>query len=507
LLGRFESGFEAIGGEVKGGSAVRVHQDRALTSTDSSLGCVAMSIEWAGLGPELLLRLDRAASETLRSQLERELREAIRTGRLAAGERLPSSRVMAAELGISRGLVLECYGQLQAEGFLTSQVGSATRVAAGALSPTRVLSRPAPSPAPRLDVDFRPGVPDLTSFPRPDWAWALRESCRTVTRAELGYGDPRGTAALRKVLAGYLRRVRATVADAEQIVISAGFGQGINLVLRSLADNGIRRVAIEDPGDNDYHVICARLGMEPVAVPVDERGIDVRVLDESGVRAVILTPTHQFPTGTALAPERRQALVEWANACDATIIEDDYDAEFRYDRDPVGALQGLAPERVALIGTVSKSLAPALRLGWVMCPPRLLDSVTEDKRLSDRGSPTLEQLALAALIQSGRYDRHLRHMRGKYARRRDTLVQALARHAPRAALSGLAAGFHAVAHLVDDADEAAIVAAARDRSIGLYGMNAYRPSGRTGAPQLVLGFGNLSESAIERGIAAIPDLM
>ena len=197
----------------------------------------------------------------------------------------------------------------------------------------------------------------------------------------------------------------------------------------------------------------------------------------------------------------------WANARDATIIEDDYDAEFRYDRDPVGALQGLAPDRVALLGTVSKSLAPALRLGWVVCPAALLDSVTQDKRLSDRGSPTLEQLALAALIESGRYDRHLRHMRGEYARRRDTLVQALAQHAPRVVLTGLAAGFHAVAHLADEADELAIVAAARDRSIGLYGMSAYRPSGRTGAPQLVLGFGNLSESAIERGIAAIADLI
>src|SRR5262249_44286604 len=237
-----------------------------------------------------------------------------------------------------------------------------------------------------------------------------------------------------QVLAGYLRRVRGTVADADQIVVSAGFGQGINLVLRSLAERGIRRVAIEDPGDDDYHVICARLGMDAVAVPVDERGIDVGMLDASGVRAVILTPTHQFPTGTALAPERRQALVTWAKARDATILEDDYDAEFRYDRDPVGALQGLAPDRVALIGTVSKSLAPALRLGWVVCPTGLLDSVTEDKRLSDRGSPTLEQLALAALIQSGRYDRHLRHMRGKYARRRDVLVHALAERAPHVAL-------------------------------------------------------------------------
>ncbi len=477
--------------------------EQAATGTPVSSGL--MPIEWAGLGPELLLRLDRKTAEPLRLQLERELRNAIRSGRLAAGERLPSSRVLAAELGISRGLVLECYSQLRAEGFLTARSGSATRVAAGALTPPQLRAKSAPPE--RLAVDFRPGVPDLASFPRRDWAWALRESCRNATVAQLDYGDPQGTEVLRQVLAGYLRRVRGTVADAEQIVICIGFGQGINLVLRSLADDGIRRVAVEDPGDDDYHAISARLGMEAVPVPIDERGIDVDALAATDVRAVILTPTHQFPTGTALAPERRQALVAWATDRDATIIEDDYDAEFRYDRDPVGALQGLAPDRVALIGTVSKSLAPALRLGFVVTPGAMLESLIEDKRLSDRGSPTLEQLALAALIESGRYDRHLRHMRGVYAARRDTLVGALAADAPGIVLTGLAAGFHAVAQLANGADERSIVAAARERSIGLYGMSSYRPSGRDGPPQLVLGFGNLSEAAIERGITAISDLL
>jgi GntR family transcriptional regulator/MocR family aminotransferase len=350
-------------------------------------------------------------------------------------------------------------------------------------------------------------VPDLTSFPRGDWAWALREAVRGATPAELGYGDPRGIEALRTVMAGYLRRVRGAAADPERVVLCSGFAQGINLVLRSLADAGVRQVAIEDPGDNDYHVICGRQGLIPVPVPIDERGIDVNALDGTGVRAVILTPTHQFPTGTALAAERRQALVAWATERDGMIVEDDYDAEFRYDRDPVGALQGLAPGRVALIGTVSKSLAPSLRLGWVLCPDALLDAVTEEKRLSDRGSPGLEQLALARLIESGRFDRHLRHMRRVYAARRDALVAALAAQAPRVAISGLAAGFHAVAHMSGDADERAIVEQARDRSIGLYGMNAYRTSGQTGPPQLVLGFGNLTEPAIERGISAVSDLL
>jgi GntR family transcriptional regulator/MocR family aminotransferase len=490
-----------------------------------------MPIEWAGLGPELLLSLDRSRPEPLRVQLERELREAIRSGRLAAGERLPSSRALAVELGISRGLVLECYSQLQAEGFLTSRAGSATRVAAGALSPAAALAAadalaapgalatPAPGaptraplptgpvPEQRLAVDFCPGVPDLTSFPRADWARAMRDSCRSATPAELGYGDPRGTETLRRVLAGYLRRVRGTVADANQIVICGGFGQGINLVLRPLAGDGVRRVAIEDPGDDDYLEICSRLGIEAVPVPIDERGIDVDALAATDVRAVILTPTHQFPTGTALAPERRQALVAWAQQRDGTIIEDDYDAEFRYDRDPVGALQGLAPDRVALIGTVSKSLAPALRLGWVVCPHRMLYAAMEDKRLSDRGSPTLEQLALARLIESGRYDRHLRRMREVYGRRRDRLVATLAEYAPHVALHGLAAGFHAVASLRPDADEAAVVEAARARSIGLYGMSQYRPGPSSGPPQIVLGFGNLTDAAIGRGIEAVADLL
>jgi GntR family transcriptional regulator/MocR family aminotransferase len=464
-----------------------------------------MAIEWAGLGPEVLLRLDRGAAEPLRVQLERELRDAIRSGRLAAGERLPSSRAMASELGISRGLVLECYSQLRAEGFLTAHTGSATRVAAGALTPTEVPFGPVP--ARRLEVDFRPGVPDLTSFPRRDWAWALRESCRNATPAELGYGDPRGSETLREVLAGYLRRVRATVADARHIVICSGYAQGVNLVLGSLSEAGVGRVALESPGDRDYVAILSRLGIEPVPVPIDERGIDVGALAACGARAVILTPTHQFPTGNALAPERRQAIVAWASEREATIIEDDYDAEFRYDREPVGALQGLAPDRVALIGSASKSLAPGLRIGWVLCPGGLLESVTDGKRLTDRGSPTLDQLALATLIESGRYDRHLRHMRGVYSARRAMLIEALAQHAPRVELTGLAAGFHAVAHLHGDANEAKIVAEARSRSIGLYGMSEYRLSGSDGPPQLLLGFGDLSEQAIERGIATVADLL
>jgi GntR family transcriptional regulator/MocR family aminotransferase len=459
-----------------------------------------VSIEWAGLGPELLLRLDRTRPEPLGAQLERELREAIRSGRLGTGERLPSSRALAGELGVSRGLVLDCYQQLQAEGFLTTRTGSATRVAGGAYQqPTPSVGAAVP---PRLAVDFRSGVPDLSSFPVREWLWALREPADAF-----GYGDPCGSVALREVLVAYLRRVRGAVADPERLVVCAGFAQGLNLVLRALARRGVRRVAVEDPGVLDHAAIAAGAGLQAVPVRVDQDGVDVAALAASDARAVILTPAHQSPTGVVLAAQRRQALVAWASERDATIIEDDYDAEFRYDREPVGALQGLAPDRVALLSTVSKSLAPAMRLGWIACPSGLAEAIAYEKTIDDRGSPALDQLALATLIRSGRYDRHLRRMRTSYAHRRQTLVDALARHAPRVELSGLAAGFHAVAHLPGSLSEPEVVAAARARSVGLYGMSQYRSSGATRPPQLVLGFGNLRESAIARGIATIGDLL
>src|ERR1700722_9599092 len=491
-----------------------------------------MAIEWSGLSPELLVLVDRASGRPLRAQLEAGRRDAIRSGRLRGGERLPSSRELARELGVSRGIVQECFGQLLAEGYLTSRTGSATRVAdiagtagtagTAAIADAADVARGPAAPRPSavaaggssLIADFAPSVPDLSSFPRGDWAWAVREACGAVASADLGYGDPRGSAVLREVLAGYLRRVRAAVADPGRMIVSTGFAQGVNLVLRSLASQaGVSAVAFEDPGygsaatDETLRAVLA-MGLRVVPVPVDDDGVVVDALAASGARAVVVTPAHQAPTGVVLTAERRHALADWARRVDGFVIEDDYDSEFRYDKEPVGVLQGLAPDRVFLIGTASKSLAPAVRMGWVLAPAGLADAVAAEKEMSDRGSCTLDQVALATLLTSGRYDRHLRRMRAVYAARRRALVAAFARHAPAVPLTGLAAGFHAVAHLPAAPGEAAVIAAARDLGGGLHGV-AGDPSAPDPAapPLLLMGFGNTGGGAIEPAIAAIAALL
>src|ERR1700691_4714173 len=482
-----------------------------------------MAIEWSGLSPGLLIRPDRSASQPLRAQLETSLREAIRGGRLRAGERLPSSRELARALGVSRGMVQECYGQLLAEGYLTSRTGSATRVAGisgrqaadqAAAGPAGVSPLPPRHPEPPLIADFERGVPDLSSFPRADWAWAVKQACTHAASAALGYGAPRGSAVLREVLAGYLQRVRAAAVSPGRMIISTGFAQGINLVLRALArQGGVTRVAFEDPGygsakaDETVRAVLA-MGIDVSYVPVDDEGLVVSELAASGAQAVVVTPAHQSPTGVVLSASRRHALTDWARSGGGYVIEDDYDSEFRYDKEPVGVLQGLAPDQVFLLGTASKALAPAVRLGWVHAPAPLASAVAAEKEMSDRGSCTLDQLALATLLTTGRYDRHLRRMRTVYAARRTALTDAFARHAPRVELTGLAAGFHAVAPLPPGADETAVIAAARARRGGLHRMGAYRGNPDIAAPPaLVMGFGNVGERAIEPAIAAVADLL
>lgn len=451
--------------------------------------------------PLQLLLPVRRGSGTLRAQLERQLREAVRSGRLRPGSALPSTRALAVQLQVSRGVVVEAYDQLAAEGYLVARPGSATRVAEAALVGA-APPRPA-EPSRPVRYDFRPGVPALDTFPRSAWLASLRTALKEAPHADLGYGDARGQQALRQALVAYLGRVRGVAADPERVLVCSGFAQGTALVCRALGRRGARRVAMEDPSHPGQRAIVAASGLEPVPVPVDDQGIQVDHLQAVGADAVLVTPAHQFPTGTVLAAERRGALVEWAQRNDAVIVEDDYDTEYRYDREPIGAVQGLAPDRVVYAGSASKTLAPALRLGWLVLPAWLTDAVTEQKALDDLASPALEQLAFADLLGRGEVDRHLRRNRARYRSRRDALVSALEVHVPQVSVRGIAAGLHAVAELPPQTDEATVVAAARRRSVGVYPMRDYHFGDRAAPAALVLGYGGLGEPAIRRGVALL----
>jgi len=454
------------------------------------------------IGPvELFVDLERHRRGPLRQRLEREVREAVQVGRLLPGTALPSTRALSAQLGVSRGVVVEAYAQLVAEGYLRSRQGAATVVAArpaGRAEHDGPRRRSAPPAA--LRYDFRPGVPDLSAFPRAAWLAAGARSLRALPDARLGYGDERGSIELREALSAYLGRARGVVADPDLLLISGGTRQALGLVWGVLRDAGTRRVAVEDPGWAAQRETALDAGLQIVPVAVDERGLLAGKLATLDVDAVVLTPAHQFPTGAVLAPERRAALLEWARGRDAFVVEDDYDAEYRYDRDPVGALQGMAPERVIYAGSTSKTLAPALRLGWLLLPPALAGAAARRRRQADRGEPLLAQLALADLISSGEFDRHLRRTRRRYRARRDALVAAVAAELRGARVEGVAAGLHAVVRLPATADEAASVRTAGERGIALEGLSSF---GRAGPPALVLGYANAPEATIARGVAEL----
>ena len=457
--------------------------------------------------PELLVDLDRDAPLSIRAQIEQQLRAAIRSGRLHPGTRLPSSRALSARLGVARGVVVEAYAQLAAEGWVASRQGSGTRVAPGAAA-----SAPDPEPWPfeqTMRYDFALGVPDLAAFPRREWLAAMRRVLRDLPDAGLSHPDPRGTSTLRTALASHLGRVRGVVTTPDRVLVCTGFWQGLGLVCAALAARGARSIAMEDPSFVYHRHIVRRAGLEPVPVPIDDAGMRVDLLARSGADAALVTPAHQSPTGVVLAPDRRTALVAWAEEHDAIVIEDDYDAEFRYDRDPVGALQGLAPERVVYGGTASKTLAPALRLGWVAVPSDLAHAVAFEKGMADGGSPVLEQLVLADLMERGELDRHLRRTRAVNRRRRDALAAALGRELPAARLRGVAAGLHAAIELPAEADEAAVVVAAAARGVRVEGLSTHRFGARPAPPAVLVGYGAMTEQAITRGIrelaAAVDD--
>jgi GntR family transcriptional regulator/MocR family aminotransferase len=456
---------------------------------------------------ELLVTFDRTAGGLV-GQLTNALREAIRSGRLAPGAPLPSSRELAADLRVSRGVVVESYEQLAAEGFLSARRGAGTRVAAtagvsadgppdpGARSATGASSRPD-------GYDLRAGQPDLAAFPRAAWLAATRRVLARLPNEALGYGDAAGHPEVRGELADHLRRVRAAQVEPADLVIVGGVAQGIALTLRVLRSLGHRRLAVEDPSSAAHRDLLAAAGLELVGVPVDNEGLDVAALQASGATAVVTTPAHQFPVAVVLSPARRGQLVAWARHGDHVIIEDDYDAEFRYDREPVGCVQGLAPDRVVHLGSVSKSLAPGLRLGWAVAPPDLAAGLAQAKRDDDLGCPVIDQLVLAELIATGGYDRHLRTVRRRYRARRDALVNALAHRLPAASVRGVAAGLHLYVELPPGSDEDAVVAAAEAAGVHVLGVGAMRFA--PGAPAIVLGYAHLSEQRLVAAAAHLAD--
>ncbi|GAA2637600.1 PLP-dependent aminotransferase family protein [Actinomadura fulvescens] len=454
----------------------------------------------SGVVHELLVELDRTRPVPLHRQIEAALRAGIRSGRLPLGTSVPPSRRLAAELGVSRGVVVEAYDQLVAEGYLTSTPGSYTRVAAG---PCRTGPGGAPAPATVPRIDFGYGRTDPAGFPRAAWLRSLRRVVTNAPHDRLTYLDGYGVPELREALADYLNRARGASASPSRLVITSGFCQAVNLMVDVLARRGARRIAVEDPSaDDDLRPLAELRGLEVVGVPVTGDGISVDALERSGADLVILTPSHQWPLGGVLPAAARASVVRWARDRGAVVLEDDYDAEYRYDRAPVGAIQGLAPDVVAHAGSVSKTLTPGLRLGWLVTPPHLTEAVAEAKLLADRGSPAIEQLAFADFLLRGEFDRHLRRMRPIYRRRRDALLGALEEHLPAFEPTGIAAGLHLVAWLPDGLREDDLIAAVAAQGVKVAGVGPYRLTGE-GRQGLILGYSDLNEARIVEGVRAL----
>jgi GntR family transcriptional regulator / MocR family aminotransferase len=451
--------------------------------------------------PDLFIDLDRSRPRGLRAQVEGGLRDAIRSGRLAPGTRLPSSRALAADLDVTRGVVVDAYEQLAAEGYITSVQGSGTVVndvcAGEAAGDQRAAPRPA---APTLTHDFRSGLPDLGLFPRAAWARATRAALASMPDAELGYLPPAGLPRLRASVADYLGRVRGVACGPDLVMICNGFGHGFGVVLRALVDRGVAAVAVEVPGYDEPRDQIRRAGLAVHPVPVDQDGIRTDLLATAPVGAVVVTPAHQSPTGVVMSPARRAELAEWARATGAFVIEDDYDAEYRYDRHPVGALQGVLPDQVVYHGTLSKSLAPGLRLGWLVAPPDLIAELVPARKAVDHATASLIQATFAEFLDRGDLDRHLRRTRRSYRDRRDAVLEALGEWLPAWRVSGVSAGLQAFVTLPAGSDSADVADTARRHGIGLYPLADELVDADRRAASLVLGYGTLRPSQIREGI-------
>ncbi|MFI9648527.1 PLP-dependent aminotransferase family protein [Streptomyces sp. NPDC052040] len=458
-----------------------------------------MGNPWATLGADLYLK---PSGPGLRRGLTDALREAVRTGRLAPGTRLPSSRALAADLGIARNTVAEAYADLVAEGWLTARQGSGTRVAERAAPGPPDPAAPRPRDPGRLPYNLVPGTPDLASFPRAQWLKAARRALLAAPNDAFGYGDPRGRPELRTALAGYLSRVRGVRADPERIVVCAGFAQGLKLLGDLLRGRGADSLAVESYGLDIHRSIVERAGLRTVPLPFDALGTRAEVPEKPS--ALLLNPAHQFPMGGVLGPGRRAALVDWARRGGGLVLEDDYDGEFRYDRQQVGALQDLDPDHVVYLGTASKALAPGLRLGWLVLPPSLVPEVVAVREGGGWAGSALDQLTLAEFIVSGAYDRHVRAARLRYRRRRDALVEAVAAHAPGVRVRGIAAGLHAVLEL-PPGTEASVVRAATWQGLAVHGLSRFRHPDASTEPldALVVGYGTPPDHAWTAALQAL----
>jgi GntR family transcriptional regulator/MocR family aminotransferase len=466
-----------------------------------------MTYSWTTSGPDLHLAL--APNGTRHAALEDALRAAIRDGRLAAGTRLPSTRALAGDLGLARGTVVEAFAQLGAEGYLEARHGAGTWVAE--------LAPPAAVPPRRRAGEereraarfaFSPGVPDLTSFPQAAWTSALRQGLRHTPAASLGYGDPRGRRDLREQLASYLARARGVTADPELVIVCSGFRHGLSLVARILRAAGAGTLAMEDPCVPQHRAVVETAGLALSPLAVDARGARTDLLAEGSAAGVVLSPAHQFPTGVVLHPDRRAAAIAWAAASGGVIVEDDYDGELRYDRQPVGALQALAPAHVVYGGTASKTLAPGLRLGWLVVPPRLIDPISCLRIAEDVHVPAPDQIALCQLLRSGAYERHVRRMRVRYRARRDRLVAMLAERAPALVPVGISAGLGVLLELpAGGPTSGELLGEAARRSLELFPLGPHYCSGRAPRDGVVIGYGALPEHDFEAGLAALGALL
>ena len=449
---------------------------------------------WAISGRDLHLDLGRSGR---REAVEQALRDAVQSGRLPPGTLLPPSRALAGDLGVARNTVAEAYTQLVAEGWLTALQGSGTRVAE---HPRRVEPASTPVPIGRpLPHDLRAGFPDVSAFPYTEWLAAGRTALGAAPSSAYGYGHPQGMPELRVALAGYLARTRGVQVTPDRVVVCAGFGQGLWALAAALRRRGARRVGVEAYGLGRHRAILADAGLAPVGLAVGAAGAEPSGLDD--LDAVLLTPAHQFPLGSALDARRRAAFVRWARS-GGVVIEDDYDGEFRYDRRPLGAMQALAPDEIVYGGTASKALAPAVGLAWLVPPARLVAPVVAELAGVGARAAVLDQLTLAAFLTSGRYDRHVRRSRLAYRQRRDRLTAAI--DAIGLSMHGLPAGLHAVVDLPAGRTEGQAVVSAQRRGLAVEGLAAFAlsaPGDRP--PALVVGYATPPAHAFTTALARL----